>query len=83
MAEHYAKLAGTIIYIFYKSVPVGYMVLLAAVGVVMYIYKKRPDISNMLFILLSAVIFPLLYSAIQITPNERYQNVYILIFAYL
>lgn len=83
MAEHYAKLAGTIIYIFYKSVPVGYMVLLVAVGVVMYIYKKRPDISNMLFILLSAVIFPLLYSAIQITPNERYQNVYILIFAYL
>ena len=75
MAEHYAKLAGTIIYIFYKSVPVGYMVLLAAVGVVMYIYKKRPDISNILFILLSAVIFPLLYSAIQITPNERYQNV--------
>lgn len=83
MAEHYVKLAGTIIYIFYKSVPVGYMVLLAAVGVVMYIYKKRPDLSNMLFILLSAVIFPLLYSAIQITPNERYQNVYILIFAYL
>ena len=83
MAEHYANLAGTIIYIFYKSVPVGYMVLLAAVGVVMYIYKKRPDISNILFILLSAVIFPLLYSAIQMTPNERYQKVYILIFAYL
>lgn len=83
MAEHFLKLTGTIIYIFYKSVPVGYMVLLAAVGVAMYIYKKKPDISNMLFILLSAVIFPLLYSAIQITPNERYQNVYILIFAYL
>lgn len=83
MLSHFVKLMGTIIYIFYKSIPVGYMILLVIIGILILKNKKCPDICNISFMLLSAVIFPLLYSAIQITPNERYQNVYILAFAYL
>lgn len=83
MLSHFLKLTATIIYIFYKSVPVGYMLLLIILGVIIVKNKKTPDISNIAFMVLAAVIFPLLYSLIQITPNERYQNVYILAFAYL
>ena len=83
MIEHYMRLAGSMIYIFYKSIPIGYIILLEMTAILTIYYHRSISITNIFLMFMSGIIFPLLYTAIQSTPNERYQNIYILIFAYL